>query len=73
MKELTKAEFLRRASLFYDKLTQDLDTEKQDFYEFESKLDELVQEFGKELMQESMGAVGDNVRQKKKFKQGLAR
>lgn len=64
---LSKAAFLEKASAFYDKLSVNLDDTKQDFYEFESKFDELYTEFGKESLEGIISDLPTNGRKKKKF------
>ena len=71
MTNLTKEAFMEKAGAFYEKLRQDLDDKSQDFYEYESKLDELLTQFGQEVLQESLGKVSENKRKKKNFKRGL--
>ena len=65
MKELTKESFMEKASAFYDKLRLEMDDSKQDFYAYEEKLDELMTQFGKEVLQEGLGSVPDDKRKKK--------
>lgn len=67
---LSKAAFLEKASAFYDKLSVNLDDTKQDFYEFESKFDELHTEFGKESLEGIISDLPTNPRKKKSFKRG---
>lgn len=62
---LGKAAFLAKASDFYDKLSVNLDSDKQDFYAFESKFDELYTEFGKESLEGIISDLPDNARKKK--------
>lgn len=62
---LSKAAFLEKASDFYDKLSVNLDSDKQDFYAFESKFDELYTEFGKESLEGIISDLPDNARKKK--------
>lgn len=71
MTNLTKEEFMSKASTFYDKLTEELNDKTQDFYDYESKLDELMTQFSKELLEESLGEVSKNIRKKKKSKRAL--
>ncbi len=68
---LSKAAFLEKASAFYDKLSVNLDDTKQDFYEFESKFDELYTEFGKESLEGIISDLPTYGRKKKSFKHGL--
>ena len=56
---------MEKAGEFYEKLRQELDDKSQDFYEYESKLDELLTQFGQEVLQESLGKVSENKRKKK--------
>ena len=67
MTNLTKEAFMEKAGEFYEKLRQELDDKSQDFYEYESKLDELLTQFGQEVLQESLGKVSENKRKKKKL------
>jgi hypothetical protein len=62
---LSKSDFLAKASEFYDKLSLNLDDKKQDFYEFESKFDELYTEFGKESLEGIISELPANNRKKK--------
>ena len=61
----SKSEFLAKAAEFYDKLSLNLDDKKQDFYEFESKFDELYTEFGKESFEGIISELPANARKKK--------
>ena len=65
MKALTKAKFMEKASDFYDKLQIEMDDKEQDFYEYEEKLDDLITQFGQELLQDGLGSVPEDIRKKK--------
>ena len=65
MKELTKESFMEKASAFYDKLRLEMDDSKQDFYAYEATLDELMTQFGKEILQDGLGSVPEDKRKKK--------
>lgn len=56
---------MEKASAFYDKLQTEMDDKEQDFYEYEEKLDDLITQFGKELLQDGLGSVPDDIRKKK--------
>ena len=63
--KLSKTEFLAKASELYDKLSINLDDETQDFYEYESKFDELLTEFGKDSLEGLISEKPINIRKKK--------
>ena len=65
MKALTKASFMEKASDFYDKLQIEMDDNQQDFYAYEEKLDDLITQFGREVLQEGLGSVPEDMRKKK--------
>ena len=65
MKALTKAKFMEKASDFYDKLQIEMDDKEQDFYEYEEKLDDLITQFGQDLLQDGLGSVPEDIRKKK--------
>ena len=65
MKSLTKVSFMEKASEFYDKLQLEMDDKQQDFYAYEEKLDDLITQFGKELLQDGLGSVPVDIRKKK--------
>ena len=65
MKALTKASFIEKASDFYDKRQLEMDDKQQDFYAYEEKLDDLITQFGKELLQVGLGSVPEDIRKKK--------
>ncbi len=71
MRKLTKSSFIEKASAFYDKLQTEMDDKQQDFYEYEEKLDDLITQFGKELLQDGLGGVPVDIRRKKKSKPDL--
>ena len=56
---------MEKAGQFYDKLSVELDDKKQDFYEYEEKLDELMTLFGKEIFEDGLGSIPVDVRKKK--------
>ena len=64
--KLSKTEFLAKASELYDKLSINIDDETQDFYEYESKFDELLTEFGKDSLEGLISEKPINIRKKKK-------
>ena len=66
MKGMTKESFIEKAIAFYDKMREELDDTEQDFYEYEEKFDELMTLFGKELLEEGLGSVPEDIRKKKK-------
>jgi hypothetical protein len=65
MKELDKAAFMDKASELYEKLRSKLDDEKQDFYTYERKLDEFIQQFGRTILEEGLGSRPIDIRKKK--------
>ena len=65
MKGMTKESFIEKAITFYDKMREELDDTEQDFYEYEEKFDELMTRFGKELLEEGLGSVPEDIRKKK--------
>jgi hypothetical protein len=67
--QLSKADFLTKAAAFYDTLHENLDDEKQDFYEYESKFDALHTDFGKTVLEGFMGELPANPRKKKSSNQ----
>ena len=56
---------MEKASEFYDKLQLEMDDKQQDFYAYEEKLDDLITQFGKELLQDGLGSVPVDIRKKK--------
>jgi hypothetical protein len=65
---LTKEEFIALSSKLYDEMSSKMDSQSQDFYEYESTFDQLLTTFGQEVLEESISAVPDNVRKKKESK-----
>ena len=41
-----------------------MDDNQQDFYVYEKKLDDLITQFGQELLQEGLGSVPEDIRKK---------
>jgi hypothetical protein len=63
--KISKAEFLENASKFYEQLNMNLDDKVQDFYEYESKFDELFTNFAKESLEGMLSDLPTNIRKKK--------
>ena len=62
---LTKEDFLKMSEKLYDKMSVQLDSEKQDFYNYASTLDELLTRYGQELLSESISDGEISERKKK--------
>jgi hypothetical protein len=65
---LTKEEFLALSSKLYEEMSCQMDSQTQDFYEYESTFDQLLTVFGQEVLEESISIVPNVERKKKKSK-----
>lgn len=54
---LTEEEFLKKAQSMYQLMKEQLKDEEIDFYEYESRLDEISRDFGRELLESSLSDV----------------
>jgi hypothetical protein len=62
---LTKEEFLALSSKLYEEMSSKMDSQTQDFYDYESTFDQLLTNFGQEVLEESISHVPENPRKKK--------
>jgi hypothetical protein len=62
---LTKEEFLALSSKLYEEMSSKMNSQTQDFYEYESTFDQLLTSFGHEVLEESISLVPDAERKKK--------
>jgi hypothetical protein len=62
---LTKEEFLALSSKLYEEMSSKMDSQTQDFYDYESTFDQLLTSFGQEVLEESISLVSDVERKKK--------
>jgi hypothetical protein len=65
---LTKEEFLALSSKLYEEMSSNMDSQTQDFYNYESTFDQLLTTFGQDVLEKSISKVPDNERKKKESK-----
>jgi hypothetical protein len=63
---ISKEEFMRIASGTYDELSKKLDFDKQNFYDFESGMVEILRSQNNKILQASVGKLPKKERDKKK-------
>lgn len=66
MMNISKEEFMRIASGTYDELSKKLDFDKQNFYDFESGMVEILRSQNNKILQASVGKLPKKKRDKKK-------
>jgi hypothetical protein len=52
--KLTKEEFLALSAEMYDKMSENMDSDTQDFYTYESTFDKLMISFGSSVLEKSL-------------------
>lgn len=63
--KLTKEEFLALSAQMYDKMSENMDSDNQDFYTYESTLDKIITEFGSTVLEKSLEVEEISERKKK--------
>jgi hypothetical protein len=63
---LTEEEFMAIAKSFYEEMTTELKDEEIDFYEYESRLDKKVTDFGRTILEKSLSDTEVSSEKKKK-------
>jgi len=66
---MTKEEYLEIASCHWDSI--DSLKEKENFYDYEATLDEIMVCLGRDVLEKSLGSISSNRRKKKKKKPDL--
>lgn len=61
---MTKEEYLEIASRHWDSI--DSLKEKENFYDYEATLDEIIVSLGRDVLEKSLGTISSNRRKKKK-------
>ena len=70
---LTKEEYLLLCGQTYEKMALTMDSNSEDFYTYESTLDQLHTELGRAILEKSVSENEVAARYKKKFKPDLAK
>jgi len=67
---LTEEEFLAIAKLQYAEMNKQLKPDEVDFYEYESRLDVIMNDFGRRVLEGSLSDTTVSSDKKKRFKRG---
>lgn len=70
---LTKEEFLTLSSKLYEEMSSNMDSQTQDFYDYESTFDQILTTFGQDVLEKSISQVPDNERKKKESKPDMGK
>jgi hypothetical protein len=68
---LTEEEFIKKAKSMYKLMKEQLKSEDIDFYEYESRLDELSKDFSRDILESSLSETEVPSEKKKKSKHDL--
>ena len=68
---LTKEEILALSSKLYEEMSSNMDSQTQNFYDYESAFDQLLTAFGQDVLEKSISRVSGNERKKKESKRGM--
>lgn len=71
--ELSKEDFLKMASSKYDELSEQLDSQTIDFYEYESRLESIMLDFSRTILSSSLSNTEVSAHKKKMSKQDLVK
>lgn len=63
--KLSKEDFMALASVKYDLLETELDSNKIDFYEYEMRLEQIMLEFSRQILEQSLSTTEVSVHKKK--------
>ena len=63
--ELSKEDFLKMASSKYDELSEQLDSQTIDFYEYESRLESIMLDFSRTILSSSLSNTEVSAHKKK--------
>lgn len=68
---LTEEEFISKAKSMYQLMKEQLKSEDIDFYEYESRLDEISKDFSRDILESSLSDIEVPSERKKKSKRVL--